>query len=496
MSRRRAARLGPAGLGRPDRRAGGSPSGVAACERAGARRRIAARRCRRPSLLAGRPPAGDPGRDRAEPRAVRDAVRADDRLRDLWVEGEVGRVTVSSAGHAYFTLKDERSQLSCVWFRDDRISSPFEPRTGLRVVAHGRIDVFEQQGVYQLYVSRRPAGRLRRPGPALRGAQGAPGGRGPVRAGRKRPLPVRPRGHRRCHELERRGLARHPAGPRAALAAGPGRPRQLPGPGRARRRPASSPPSTGSLATPSRASRPAGPARHPSSRSSPGAAARSRTSGRSTTSGSSGRSSAHPLPVVCGVGHETDVTLADFAADVRAPDAVGGGRARRAGPGRHGGASWPAESRRLAGGHRADDRSGPGASSTAERRALDGLRPADRLAQARERAGVLLDRATRTVLERVGLARTAERTGPGPARPDRRSARLGTAQAALDSGAAALAVLGPQATLDRGYAIVRRPTMAGSCAASDEAPAGPALAIRLACRRARRDLERVRRTAG
>src|SRR5579862_3915723 len=46
-------------------------------------------------------------------RVVRDAVRADDRLRDIWVEGEVGRVTISSAGHAYFTLKDERSQLSC-----------------------------------------------------------------------------------------------------------------------------------------------------------------------------------------------------------------------------------------------------------------------------------------------------------------------------------------------------------------------------------------------
>ena len=92
-------------------------------------------------------------------RAVRDAVRAEDGLRDVWVEGEVGRVTVSSAGHAYFTLKDERSQLACVFFRDDRLSSPFEPRTGLRVVVHGRIDVFESQGVYQLYVAAlQPAG--------------------------------------------------------------------------------------------------------------------------------------------------------------------------------------------------------------------------------------------------------------------------------------------------------------------------------------------------
>ena len=41
-------------------------------------------------------------------RAIREAVRSDPRLSDVWVEGEVGRVTVSSAGHAYFTLKDAR----------------------------------------------------------------------------------------------------------------------------------------------------------------------------------------------------------------------------------------------------------------------------------------------------------------------------------------------------------------------------------------------------
>ena len=92
-------------------------------------------------------------------RAVRDAVRADGGLRDVWVEGEVGRVTVSSAGHCYFTLKDEHSQLACVFFRDDRLASPFEARTGLRVVVHGRVDVFEAQGVFQLYVSAiQPAG--------------------------------------------------------------------------------------------------------------------------------------------------------------------------------------------------------------------------------------------------------------------------------------------------------------------------------------------------
>ena len=92
-------------------------------------------------------------------RAIRDAVRSDPRLGDLWVEGEISRVTISSAGHAYFALKDERSQLQCVWFRDDRVRSAFEAQTGLRVVAHGRMDLYEPNGGLQLYVdSIQPAG--------------------------------------------------------------------------------------------------------------------------------------------------------------------------------------------------------------------------------------------------------------------------------------------------------------------------------------------------
>ena len=92
-------------------------------------------------------------------RAIRERVRADDGLRDLWVEGEVGRVTVSTAGHAYFALKDARAQLQCVWFRDERVRSAFQPQTGLQVVVHGRMDVFEPQGALQLYVeSLQPSG--------------------------------------------------------------------------------------------------------------------------------------------------------------------------------------------------------------------------------------------------------------------------------------------------------------------------------------------------
>ena len=126
-------------------------------------------------------------------RAIREAVRADPRLTDVWVEGEVGRVTVSSAGHAYFTLKDSRSTLNCVWFSDDRARSVFQPQAGLRIVVHGRIDLFEQQGAVQLYVeSIQPAGfgDLAIRFEALKARLSA---EGLFDQARKRPLPSLPR---------------------------------------------------------------------------------------------------------------------------------------------------------------------------------------------------------------------------------------------------------------------------------------------------------------
>jgi exodeoxyribonuclease VII large subunit len=126
-------------------------------------------------------------------RVLKGALRSEPRLADLWVEGEVGRVTVSSAGHAYFSLKDDRNQLQCVWFRDDRLRSAFEAQAGLRVVAHGRVDLYEPSGAVQLYVdSIQPAGfgdlALRFEQTKARLAA-----EGLFESARKRPLPTRPR---------------------------------------------------------------------------------------------------------------------------------------------------------------------------------------------------------------------------------------------------------------------------------------------------------------
>ena len=183
---------------------------------------------------------------------------------------------------------------------------------------------------------------------------------------------------------------------------------------------------------------------------------------------------AHSVPVVCGVGHEVDVTLSDFAADVRAPtpsaaaEVVVPDRAEFLAAVRGGG-------RRLDGAVATLLRT-TGREVTAERRALDRLSPVAQLASARERVGLSLDRATRAIAgdlaaRRRRVEQLGVRLGPTlPGRVARDRARLGRsdvldslatrrvaiARSSLGSAAAALAVLGPQATLDRGYAIVRR----------------------------------------
>ena len=77
-------------------------------------------------------------------KAIKDRVRSDDGLRDLWVEGEVGRVTVSSAGHAYFSLKDAEGNpgvLRCAMFRRAVTLLDFTPADGqVRVVLASPVD--------------------------------------------------------------------------------------------------------------------------------------------------------------------------------------------------------------------------------------------------------------------------------------------------------------------------------------------------------------------
>jgi exodeoxyribonuclease VII large subunit len=85
---------------------------------------------------------------------VRDALAARPELEDLLVEGEVSNLKAHVSGHLYFTLKDSRSSVACVCFRANALQIPFRPDDGMTVIAHGSVQLYEQQGRYQLYVDR------------------------------------------------------------------------------------------------------------------------------------------------------------------------------------------------------------------------------------------------------------------------------------------------------------------------------------------------------
>ncbi len=80
-------------------------------------------------------------------------------MRDLLVAGEISNFKHHHSGHMYFTLKDEKSSLRCVFFRRENSRCLFTPAGGMAVIAHGNISVYEPDGAYQLYVSElEPAG--------------------------------------------------------------------------------------------------------------------------------------------------------------------------------------------------------------------------------------------------------------------------------------------------------------------------------------------------
>ena len=72
---------------------------------------------------------------------------------DISLEGEVSNYRPAQSGHLYFTLKDVRSQIRCVCFRDQARSLRFKPEDGLHVTVRGSLGIYEPRGEYQIYVS-------------------------------------------------------------------------------------------------------------------------------------------------------------------------------------------------------------------------------------------------------------------------------------------------------------------------------------------------------
>ncbi len=83
---------------------------------------------------------------------IKGLLEADLLLQDLWVQGEVSNFSRSTAGHIYFTLKDEGASMRCVLWRSLAEAQSHLPADGQAVILHGRISVYEVQGAYQLYV--------------------------------------------------------------------------------------------------------------------------------------------------------------------------------------------------------------------------------------------------------------------------------------------------------------------------------------------------------
>lgn len=84
---------------------------------------------------------------------VKKLMDQDEQLTALLIRGEISNYKCYSSGHHYFSLKDAQANIRCVMFRGDAVRLRFRPANGMSVIAFGRISVFPRDGQYQLYCS-------------------------------------------------------------------------------------------------------------------------------------------------------------------------------------------------------------------------------------------------------------------------------------------------------------------------------------------------------
>jgi exodeoxyribonuclease VII large subunit len=122
---------------------------------------------------------------------IRDIL--ENQLTNVWVEGEISNARVWNTGHMYFTLKDGSSQIKAVMFRSAVRYLKFKPEDGLKVVARGKISVYDPKGEYQIlceHMEPKGLGSLQQAFEQLKKKLAA---EGLFDAARKRPLPALPR---------------------------------------------------------------------------------------------------------------------------------------------------------------------------------------------------------------------------------------------------------------------------------------------------------------
>jgi exodeoxyribonuclease VII large subunit len=90
---------------------------------------------------------------------LRELLESDEHLQDVWVTGEVSNFSRPASGHLYFTLKDSNASLRCVMWRNAVLRQSYTPHDGDAIEVHGSISIYELGGQYQLYADLfRPAG--------------------------------------------------------------------------------------------------------------------------------------------------------------------------------------------------------------------------------------------------------------------------------------------------------------------------------------------------
>lgn len=134
-------------------------------------------------------------RDILSPTALNRLVRQllDDTLPPVWIEGELSNLARPASGHLYFTLKDASAQVRCAMFRPRAQGLRFRPADGMHVRLHGRVGLYEPRGDYQLIADQMEEageGALQR---ALEALKRRLAGEGLFDTNRKRALPVFPR---------------------------------------------------------------------------------------------------------------------------------------------------------------------------------------------------------------------------------------------------------------------------------------------------------------
>jgi len=90
---------------------------------------------------------------------LRELLETDEVLQDLWVRGEISNFSQPRSGHLYFTLKDSEAQIRCVMWKNSALRLRFSPADGMQVEGHGAMSIYPAQGQVQLYLDAlRPAG--------------------------------------------------------------------------------------------------------------------------------------------------------------------------------------------------------------------------------------------------------------------------------------------------------------------------------------------------